>query len=164
MSLELNGKPLGTKQPGEDGRGLGWEIPFEPGMLKAAGRQDGKAVCEYVLRTAGKAAGITLSPDCDVLKADGRDVCLIRFEVTDENGVAVPDAADSVRFTLSGPAVIAAVGNGDPRSHESHQGSMHKVFGGRGLLILRTQKQPGRIELEAVADGLKTAKLVLEAR
>jgi len=59
VTLTLNGKIIGTKKSSEAIDGvLNWQVPFEPGTLKAVGRSNGQDVCEYVLQTAGAPAGL----------------------------------------------------------------------------------------------------------
>ncbi|MEA3367551.1 MAG: glycoside hydrolase family 2 TIM barrel-domain containing protein, partial [Planctomycetota bacterium] len=93
MELFLNGTSLGS-QPltGDDDRILSWKVPFEKGTLKAVGKRNGKAVCDYSLQTTGKAETIRLSPDTKTLAADGKDICYLEFFVTDENDIRIPDA------------------------------------------------------------------------
>ncbi len=62
--LTLNDKSMGSKKLAEATGGvLTWQVPFEPGVLKAVGRRDGKTVCQYDLKTAGAASRIELTPD-----------------------------------------------------------------------------------------------------
>jgi hypothetical protein len=54
VTLTLNDKIIGTKKRSEAVNGvLNWQVPFEPGTLKAVGRANGQDVCDYVLKTAG---------------------------------------------------------------------------------------------------------------
>src|SRR5208282_162954 len=62
--LVLNDTPIGTNRLAEAAQGtLTWQVPFQPGVLKAVGRSNGVAQCEYTLKTAGPAARIELLPD-----------------------------------------------------------------------------------------------------
>lgn len=165
VTLQVNGRDLDSRKPAETAEGVvRWYLPFEPGTLAAVGKKDGQEVCRYALTTAGPAEKIKLTPDCTTLAADGRDVCLIEFMVTDEKGILVPDADQAVTFTLTGPAKILGIGNADPASHEDHKGNTHKVFGGRGLLIVQSLKQPGTIEIQATSSGLTNAGVTLQAQ
>lgn len=163
VELVLNGRSLGVKPYTEAvRRTLIWRVPFEAGTLKAVGLREGKAVCEYELQTAGEPAKVELVCDETTLKADSKDICHVEFRVTDENGVMIPDADHEMTFTISGPAAIIGIGNGDPTSHQSHQGSRYKVFQGRGLAVLRAGTTAGTVTVEAEAEGLQPAKLTLK--
>ena len=63
VTLTLNDKIIGTKKNSEAVNGiLSWQVPFEPGTLKAVGRANGQDVCDYALKTAGSPSRIELLP------------------------------------------------------------------------------------------------------
>ena len=47
---------------------LSWDVPYEPGTLKAVGRKNGQVVCEEEIRTTGEPAAIALSVDRNTLR------------------------------------------------------------------------------------------------
>lgn len=164
VELFLNGVSLGSKPYTEArGRTLTWEVPYEAGSLKAVGKRGGQAVCEYQLQTAGIAQQIKLSPDTTTLAADGKDVCYLEFAVTDANGVRIHDAENEIRFSITGPGELIAIGNGNPASHESHQAGSHRAWQGRGLAIIRAQRTGGTITVTAAGDGLEPSTVTLNA-
>jgi beta-galactosidase len=136
-----------------------FRVPFAPGVLKAVGIQSGKAVAETVLRTAGAAAQLWLTADRASLRADGQDLCFITVEAVDPNGQPQPNADRRVTFSLKGPGVIAAVGNGDMRSEEPYQGNQRQLFHGRALVIVRASSKAGAFTLTATAPGLQAAAI-----
>jgi beta-galactosidase len=75
-----------------------------------------------------------------------------------------PDADQEVQFAISGPGVIAAVGNGDGKDTAAYQGDRRKLFQGRALVVVRTSKQGGPIHLTATAPGLSTGITDIQAR
>jgi beta-galactosidase len=163
--LMLNDKIIGTKKLSEAVRGvLSWQIPFEPGTLKAIGRANGQDVCSYVLKTAGSRSRIELLPDATQLRADGKDVCHVEFRIVDAEGVRVPNADAEVKFDLTGPSSIIGIGNGDVNSIEDCKTNIHCAFQGRGLAILQTTTTPGGITLKATAPGLESASVTLQSR
>jgi beta-galactosidase len=165
VTLTLNGKIIGTKKSSEAVDGvLNWQVPFEPGTLKAVGRTKGQDACDYVLQTAGAPSRIKLLPDTTQLHADGKDVCHIEFRIVDKNGVRVPDADEEVKFELTGPAKILGLGNGDLNNGENCQGDTHRAFQGHGLAILQSSKTSGGITLQASASGLEPASVTLQSQ
>ena len=165
VTLTLNGKSVGTqKLSGAVNGVLHWQVPFEPGTLKAVGRADGREVCDFVLKTAGAAKRIELLPDTTQLRADGKDVCHVEFRIVDENGVRVPDAEPEAAFEMTGPASIIGIGSGDLDSVEDCKTDQHRAFQGRGLAILQAATVPGVITLKATAPGLDPASLTLQSR
>jgi len=141
-----------------------WQVPFEPGTLKAVGRSNGLDVCNYILKTAGTASRVELLPDAKEFRANGKDVCHVEFRIVDENGVRVPDAEPEVKFDLVGQAKIIGIGNGDLNNSENCQGDTHRAFEGRGLAILQATPAPGGITLKASAPGLESASATLHSR
>ena len=165
VTLTLNGKIIGTKKSSEAVDGvLNWQVPFEPGTLKAVGRANGQDVCDYVLQTAGAPRRIELLPDTTQLRADGKDVSQIEFRIVDENGVRVPNADAEIKFELTGPAKIIGIGNGDLSNSENCQGDTHRTFQGRGLAILQITGNSGTITLQTSTPGLEPASVILHSR
>jgi beta-galactosidase len=166
VELSLNGKVIGTKKMSEAERGaLRWEIPYEPGTLKAIGRdENGRELCHFDLQTAGAPARVELLPDAKQLHADGKDVCHVEFWIGDAHGVRVPDAATEITFALTGPGKILGIGNGDVNSAEDCKTNTHHAFQGRGLVILQTTTAPGDITVQATAPGLEPGSVIIQSR
>ncbi len=103
---------------------LVWDVPNEPGELKAVGYdRKGAIVAGATVRTAGAAATLELTVDHATIASGTRDVAHVTVRALDANGVFVPLAANELTFELSGPARLIGVDNGDPESHASYQGS-----------------------------------------
>ena len=167
--LFLNGKSLGkqSKKPKseistERYRLMWHDVVYEAGELKAVAYRAGKVIGEKVLRTAGEAYTLKLTPDRSRLKASGEDLSFILVEAYDKNGNLCPLAEYMINFELKGPGEIAGVGNGNPQSHEPFVAPYRKLFNGKAMLIVRTTaNKPGKITVEASAEGLKPAKTSL---
>ena len=167
--LFLNGKSLGkqSKKPKseistERYRLMWHDVVYEAGELKAVAYRAGKVIGEKVLRTAGEAYTLKLTPDRSRLKASGEDLSFILVEAYDKNGNLCPLAEYMINFELKGPGEIAGVGNGNPQSHEPFVAPYRKLFNGKAMLIVRTiANKPGKITVEASAEGLKPAKTSL---
>lgn len=139
---------------------LSWDVPYEPGVLRAVGkRRDGAVACEAEVRTAGPPAAIRLTAERDTVAADARDVALITFAIVDSSGTAVPTAGNVVRFTVAGGSIVA-LDNGNLQSHEPYQSDRSAAFNGRGLAILRSA-QPGTLRVSAAAEGLRPATITV---
>ena len=163
VTLTLNERVIGTKRLSEATNGvLRWTIPYEPGVLKAVGRVNGNETCEYALKTAGPARRIELIPDVTRLRADGKDICHVEFQVVDAKGVRVPNAEPEVTFQLTGPATLLGIENGDLNSPEPYQGPTRKAFHGRGLAIFESSTAAGKIVIKATAPELEPAAVELE--
>ncbi len=164
VSLTLNDKQIGTIPYSEARNGvLSWRVPYESGVLKAVGLNNGQNVCEYVLQTAGPAARIELLPDVKNIRADGKDISHIEFRIVDDKGVIVPDAEHEVTFEVDGPGNIIGIGNSNISNIEDYKDNKHKAYNGRGLAILQSGQNPGKIKLTANSEGLKQASIEIEA-
>jgi beta-galactosidase len=166
VTLTLNDQIVGTKQSANATNGmLTWEIPFQPGTLKAIGQDHaGRNLCNFSLQTAADPFQIELSPDTDEIRANGKDISQIEFRVVDRNGVRVPDATNEITFAISGPAHFLGIGNGDLNDPENPQSNLHRAFDGRGLAILQANTTPGNIMITAAATGLAPGSVTLRSR
>ena len=162
VELFLNDKSLGKKATRKDGAAINWQVPYQPGTLKAVASNNHKEVADDTLRTAGKPVKISLLPDRKSIGTSFDDVANVEIQLLDENGTLVPTAAGLVQFTLTGPGKIIAVDSGSVVSTEPFQASERKAFQGRALAILRATG-PGSIVLTASAAGLPPATVELTA-
>jgi beta-galactosidase len=135
---------------------LTWEVPFEPGELRAVASRAGARVATDVLRTAGEPHTLRLTPDRRAIAADGRSLSFVTVEVVDRRGVVVPGADDLIRFTVHGGS-LAGVDNGRPESAENYQAPQRTAFHGKALAIVRSDGRPGPIRVTAAGDGLVPA-------
>jgi beta-galactosidase len=164
VRLSLNDQAIGTKRLADAVEGaLVWQVPFEPGVLKAVGIKDGKAECEFALRTVGAASRIELLPDATKLLADNQDVCHVEFRIVDAQGVRVVDGTNGVTFSAEGPAKIIGIDNGDLNSPETGKGGVRKAYRGRGLAIVQATREAGKIRIVARAEGLREGAVEIEA-
>lgn len=164
VELFLNDKSLGTKGRNADDSARTWQVAYEPGTLKAVGKDAaGQAVATHELRTAGKPAKIVLTPDRQTLSPAWDDVSCVEVSVVDDKGALVPTAADLITFRINGPGVLAAVDSGSIATHEPFQASQRKAFQGRCVAMIKAAAASGRITLTATAAGLPEASVTLEA-
>lgn len=166
VELFLNGRSLGIRKKEGDEMHVAWKVPFEPGTLQAVSRRNGTTVLAKAIRTAGAPAKIRLTADRSRLRADGKDLAFVTVAITDAAGNPVPDAANDVHFTLSGPATMAGVDNGLQTSMEPFRADHRKAWKGLCLAIIQSTraKPPGRITLTAASDGLQNAVVTIETR
>lgn len=140
---------------------LAWDVPYEPGVLRAVGTRQGQVVVTTEVRTAGEPAALRVSVDRDHLRSRIRDVAHVTVEVVDATGLVVPTAGDLVRFTVNGPARLLAVGNGDPTDHGSYQAGQRRAFHGRLLAMIQSADDVGTVRVSARADGLPPVSIAI---
>ena len=164
VELFLNGRSQGTKRKQGDEVQVFWRLPYEPGVLKAVSRKNGRVVLTREVRTASEPARIELIPDRKTLKSDSADLSFVTVKIVDGNGTLVPFADHLIKFEVIGQASIVGVDNGYQASHESFKAKKRKAYHGMALAIVQTKQKPGRIVLKASSDHLSPASVVLHSR
>lgn len=162
VELLLNKRSLG-EQTMDTSRQLVWMVPYEPGTLEAVARKDGKIVAKTSVTTAGAPAAIRLIPDKQQVVADKRSVIHVEVQITDAQGIMVPEANNLVKFKLKGPGKIIGVENGDIIDFSSMKAEERKAFKGKCLVMIQTTLEPGNIELTATSDGLKSQTITFSS-
>lgn len=142
---------------------LEWKVKYAPGKLVAKGVRKGQAI-EDVRETTGIPAAIRLTADRSNLTADKADLAVVTVEVVDAQGRLVPVADNKITFTLTGPAKLIGVGNGDPSSHEPDKANSRSVFNGLAQAIIQTTSLGGEILLKAESPGLTAESIILKSR
>jgi beta-galactosidase len=162
VELFLNGKSVGKKKAIPYTK-LEWELSYQPGRLEAHGYKNGKIITKDIVETTTAPAQIALNSDCNILKADGCDVAVIRVAINDAKARVVPTADNLVKFSIEGPGKIIGTGNGNPSSHEPDKASQRKAFNGYCLVLVQTERQAGEIRLKASSEILKVAEVILKS-
>jgi len=140
---------------------LSWDIPYEPGVLKAVGKKGGKEVMIGEVRTTGAPHALRLSADRVSIGADARDVAHVKIEIVDSEGNIVPTADNRIHFSLEGEATLIGVDNGNPLDHDPFKLNERNAFNGLALAILQSTRNPGKITLKATSEDLQEATIIL---
>lgn len=124
--LFLNGVSLG-KHAIEKWTHGEWNVPYEPGCLKAVGYINGKCQAEDCQTTAGRPVGLKLQLENGPVYANGEDIALFTCIAVDEQGMEVPNATPVVEFDCTGFGRIVGTGssNTDHVPVTSLQRKMH---------------------------------------
>jgi beta-galactosidase len=157
VEMFLNDESMGSKTKTDDDLYLWWRLDYEPGIIRAVGRNDNGVEMITERHTAGEPAMIELKADRTTIAADGDDLSFITVRILDENGIVVPYADNLVNFAISGEGTIAGVDNGLQTSLEPFQANNRKAFNGKCLVVVRSTERVGRINLQADSIGLEGA-------
>lgn len=134
---------------------LTWDVPYEPGVLRAVGRRDGEVVITREVRTAGAPASLRVTVDREAMFAGERNVAHVVVEVVDTDGNVVPDADNLVRFQVSGAGgEFLAVGNGDPAEYASYQIPERRAHHGKLLAMIQSTDRTGTVRVTASTEGM----------
>ncbi len=167
IELFLNGQSLGSKTVPHDSH-VAWPVTYAPGTLEARGSRSGRIVLTERRETTGAPAKLVLRSSAAKIAADGEDTSSVYVEVRDSAGRVVPTASNKVRFKLNGPGKIIGLGNGDPSCRESDKpasrvSGSRSAFNGLCAVFLQGTRQAGTLQLEASAEELDSASIVVQS-
>jgi beta-galactosidase len=163
VKLELNGKTIGEKDlTVEDKYTAEFEVPYQPGELKAIAFEKGNEIASKVLKTAGEPSAIRLGADRNQIKADRNDLAFIKIEIVDINGERVPSDSISMNLILEGKGELIASGNADPKGMTNVNKTQIKPFRGNAQAIIRPLNSVGVVKLRAESNGLKTGEMIIQ--
>lgn len=137
---------------------LSWDVPYEPGTLKAVGKKDGQIVVEKI-HTTSEPAAIRLSADRTEIEGDGEEIADVKVEIVDKDGWVVPNAGNLLEFNVEGEGRLAGTDNGNPRDTTSMKSKQRRAFNGLALVVVQSTRKPGTIRLTASSESLKSAVL-----
>lgn len=168
--LFVNGVSQGRRQSNDstviDRYRLRWnDVVYRPGEIKVVAYDaEGRPAAEKTVRTAGKASQLRIRANRDRIAAGGDELVYFTVEALDRDGNYVPDAADMVRFEVSGAGSFEAAANGDPTCVLPFQNPRMKLFSGAATAIARSALSPGKLVIKASAKGLRpaTATVIVE--
>ncbi len=171
VELFLNDRSLGVRSwTGVNELHLAWQVPYEPGTLRAVATKNGKVVAQDRVETTGPAAKLELVTDRSTLDNGAEDLSFVTVRVLDARGRLVRgDARRTIRFALEGGGAIVGVDDGDPTNHEPFKGptadrAIHNAFHGLALVIVKGGPSMATITLRATADGLAAAQTRITVR
>ena len=86
---------------------------------------------------------------------------LFRVEAVDREDQFYFRESALVRFSVEGPAELAAVDNGDLTGSEPYASDRVHLYHGRAAALLRFTGESGRVVLTANAEGMYPARIVI---
>ena len=136
-----------------------FKIPYQPGVLKAVGMENGIVKESAKLQTAGEASDIKLTADRDKMNADSQDLIYVNVEITDVHGVPNPSKTHLLHFEILGAGTIAGIDNGNLKDVALYASNTRNTFNGRAMVVIRSTRNAGKIELKVSGDGLRSQTL-----
>lgn len=158
VELFLNGESIEKRSPDNDIYSTHLNHPpftfnlksFVPGQLLAKGYINGKEAARFIVQTPQDAQSIKLWIDESgkPLQKDCNDLVFVYAAVIDQNGTIIPDAENSIKFNVTGPAEL--IGK-NPINAEA----------GIATILLKAGSDNAEVQISANADGLKPAQLLI---
>ena len=163
--LFVNGESVGRKQRETSSYRLRWDdVEYQPGELRVVAYKDGEEWAEDSVQTVGDAAALTAAVDRETISADGHDLAFITVSVVDAEGLKVPQATDSITFSIEGPGEIVSTDNGDPADFTEFPSLTRDAFSGLALAIVRSKAgEADEITVSVSAEGLEGAQVVVQS-
>jgi beta-galactosidase len=156
VELRLNGRALATKPvAATDLKRIEFTANYEPGKLEAVAFRAGKELARLQLTTTGAPAAVRVTPEHASGGAGRGDVSYIAIAIVDAKGQVVPDTAQRIELSLTGPAELVAFGTAGPMAVGSFQSPVSQTWNGRALAILRGMARAGTVRITVRSAGLK---------
>ena len=145
FSYYVNGKKVGEKKVGKNARAY-FKVVYRPGELVAAGiDKKGNEVCRTVLKSAGeKTTQLRALPELESIKRG--DLCYIRLQYTDVNGVWKPLVRGEIKVNVEGGELLA-LGSACPYNEQGYHRDATDTYFGEALAIIRPAKGAEKITL-----------------
>ena len=158
VELFLNGRSLGRKSKSKEQLHALWQdVSYERGEVVARSYKEGKVVKSVSIKSATEVVSLRLTPEQSVISADGYDLCFVKVEALDRDGVVVPTASDMLKFNVLGAGELVGVDNGNPADTLSLKGSQKALFSGKALAVVRSYRGvtgKATLNVEGVGDGV----------
>jgi beta-galactosidase len=142
---------------------LSWDVPFEPGTLKAVGIREDKVVATMEIATTGEAAAIRLTTDRETISTGRSGIAHVSAEILDSQGRVVPTANNEITFEVLGEGRLIGADSGDPESHEDYRSNRRRAFNGLGVAIVQATGAAGQIRVNATSSSLHAGNVIVIA-
>lgn len=164
VELFINGESQGIRSKDKDNLHVVWRVKFIPGTVKVVARKNGNIIAEKEIHTAGTPHKIRLTPDRDIITADGKDLSFVTVEVLDKDNNLCPLSENLINFKVKGNAFIAGVDNGCQTSMERFKDNKRKAFNGKCLVVLQNNGEKGTATLTANSNGLESSTIEIKSK
>jgi hypothetical protein len=162
VEILVNDKVKGERQKYNQETGVNsWEIPFEPGVLKAVSYKNNIKVAEDVIQTSGSPAVIKCNSKTDNLK-NKLDVGLIEIKITDLDGNIAVLADNEIRCKISGPGKLLGLENASSDATEDFNDNVHRCINGKLLAYIQATENSGEIVVEFESPYLESARQIIK--
>lgn len=150
---------------------LMWDVPYEPGVLRAEGYRDGEIVAVTTVETTGEAVQLeaklwsaptgTDMSNSGYVAVTGEQPRFLQVEVSalDSQGRLVPEAEFSVSCEISGNAHLVGMDAGNLMDLSLYGNPFRKMLAGRIFALIQVDG-PGEIQITFQSGEMKTRLVV----
>jgi beta-galactosidase len=162
VRLFLNNRLVDERQIEPNSITAVFNVPYEPGTLKAINMSGGEKKDSIEFKTSGGPKAIRLTVDRTVINPDS-DLAYVTAEIVNDAGEVVPNASVPVNFSVSGAGTIVGVGNGNPKEMASFQLPSCNSWRGKCVAIIRSSGK-GSVTIKGTSGSLTSDQVVVEIR
>ena len=160
--LTVNGKSYGRKKIKED-KAVFRRVKYEPGTVEAVSYdENGKEIGRTSLSSAIGRTSVRIIAEKPELKADGQDLCFLRFELTGENGIIRSASDQPLTVEVTGAGTLQAFGSARPNMKEDFISDTHTTYLGQALAVVRAGTEKGNIRVRVSGEDLEEKELILK--
>lgn len=168
VELFLNGTSLGAYDiDHKNGKELlaHYKVPYEAGCLRAVAYDErGEIIAREERHSFTDAVRLTLAPEKESLKADGRDLLYVAVGAVDKDGYPVENANNRVQVRVTGAGRLEGLDNGNSTDFDQYKCVSRRLFSGKLMAVIAAKTEPGEIHIEVSSAGLEPESLVLTAK
>lgn len=163
VELFVNNKSQGIKNRADfDKTGvIYWDMPFEPGTLKAIAKDANNKEIVNLLKTTGQAFTITASADTKQMSVSKRGISHIELAIVDKNGNLVFLTHPEITCTINGQAKLLGLENSNPTDTSRYKTNKRIAYKGRLVAYIQANDKIGPVTLTFTSPGLKPATILL---
>lgn len=156
----LNGESLGRKKM--DRLMASMDISYIPGTLEGIVYREGKEISRCRLVTPGTPYRLSLIPEEEQVKADGKDLAYVRVILEDEEGNRLTHEEREIHVEVSGAGTFLAVGSGNPCTEDHITAKECHLYRGTAVVILKS-KAEGETKITVTADGVEEGSCIIKS-
>ena len=135
---------------------LSWDVPYEPGELRADGYIGGRRVAQACVRTTGAPCKLEARADANALSVG--EVVHIDISCLDNEGLRVPDADGMVSVRVGGCGHLVGMDSGDMRDLTQYSLPERRMFSGL-VMAMVCADAPGAITVTVSGDDMEDVVL-----
>ena len=137
VALFLNEKKVGKMKAYDDTTGIiFWDIPFEPGILKAVADLENEQEINTTIQTTLEPKLLELSIQDNKLQFKN-DVAIIEVRAIDKNGNLAKLASNEITCKITGGGELIGIENASNNVAENYTDNKHRLLNGKAKLYIR---------------------------
>ena len=157
--LLLNDSIVGEMKQQNDSVGIiYWDIPYQPGTLRAEGCDlAGNVLSHYEIHTAGEASALRVT---NLLPEDDGEILQLLIEIVDEQGNRVKSSSAEITCEIDGQAELLGFEDSNNANMGNHKSNHLKAYRGQLVAYIR-RNTTSPITIKFTSPGLPSEALGL---